>query len=245
MNIVLVHGSFHGAWCWEYVIPLLEARGHRVVAPNLPASGGDPAPFENANLLTYATRIAAAIDELSGPVVLVGHSMGGIVSSQVAEWRPERLAAVVYVVGLLLRPGETLVSFLEAHSHLGIEDLVLKNMQVSADGMRATFPAAAAIDVFYKMCRADVAAAAAARLRPQRTQVYRDPLVLTPQRYGQVRRFYIEGLQDRAISTVVQRLMTSRMPCERIFTLDTDHSPFLCAPGALAEALEEIVHITA
>jgi pimeloyl-ACP methyl ester carboxylesterase len=245
MNIVLVHGSFHGAWCWENVIPLLEARGHRVVAPNLPASGGDPAPFENANLVTYATRIAAAIDELSGPVVLVGHSMGGIVSSQVAEWRSERLAAVIYVVGLLLSPSETLVSFLDAHSHLGIEDLVLKNMQVSADGMRATFPAAAAVEVFYNTCSAYDAAAAAARLRPQRTQVYRDALVLTPQRYGQVRRFYVEGLQDRAISTVVQRLMTSRMPCERIFTLDTDHSPFLCAPSALAEALEEIVHITA
>ena len=245
MNIVLVHGSFHGAWCWEHVIPLLEARGHHVVAPNLPASGGDPAPFDNANLLTYATRIAGAIDELSGPVVLVGHSMGGIVSSQVAEWRPERLAAVVYVVGLLLRPGETLVSFLDAHSHLGIEDLVLKNMQVSADGMRATFPPDAAVEVFYNACSAHDAAAAAARLRAQRTQVYRDPLMLTAARYDQVRRFYIEGLQDRAISTLVQRQMTSRMPCERIFTLDTDHSPFLCAPGALAETLEQIVHITA
>jgi pimeloyl-ACP methyl ester carboxylesterase len=245
MNIVLVHGSFHGAWCWEYVIPLLEARGHRVVAPNLPASGEDPAPFENACLLTYATRIAAAIDELSGPVVLVGHSMGGMVSSQVAEWRSERLAAVVYVVGLLLRPGETLVGFLDAHSHLGIEDLVLKNMQVSADGMRATFPPEAAVEVFYNLCSARDAAAAAARLRPQRTQVYRDPLMLSAERYGQVRRFYIEGLQDRAISTVVQRQMTSHMPCEGIFTLDTDHSPFLCAPTALAETLEKIVHITA
>ena len=136
MNIVLVHGSFHGAWCWEYVIPLLEARGHRVVAPNLPASGGDPAPFENANLVTYATRIAAAIDELSGPVVLVGHSMGGIVSSQVAEWRPERLAAVVYVVGLLLRPGETLVSFLDAHSHLDVYKRQLLELLSAVAGCR-------------------------------------------------------------------------------------------------------------
>jgi hypothetical protein len=69
--------------------------------------------------------------------------------------------------------------------------------------------------------------------------------MLTAARYDQVRRFYIEGLQDRAISTLVQRQMTNRMPCERIFTLDTDHSPFLCAPGALAETLEQIVHITA
>ena len=79
----------------------------------------------------------------------------------------------------------------------------------------------------------------------ERTQVYRDPLMLSAERYGQVRRFYIEGLQDRAISTVVQRQMTSHMPCEGIFTLDTDHSPFLCAPTALAETLEKIVHITA
>ena len=85
----------------------------------------------------------------------------------------------VYVVGLLLRPGETLVSFLDAHSHLGIEDLVLKNMQVSADGMRATFPPDAAVEVFYNACSAHDAAAAAARLRAQRTQVYRDPLMLT------------------------------------------------------------------
>jgi pimeloyl-ACP methyl ester carboxylesterase len=245
MNFVCVHGSFHGAWCWEHLSPLLEARGHSVVTPNLPGSGGDTAPLENANLASYATRIAATIDSVPGPVVLVGHSMGGIVCSQVAEWRPNRLHAVVYVNGLLLASGESLFSFIDAHQHLGVEDLVLKNMWVSGDGVLAVFPRSRAVDIFYNTSRADQAAMAAARLRAQPTQVYRDTLQLTPQRYGSVRRFYIEGQQDRAVVMAYQRAMTTQTPCERVYTLDCDHSPFISAHTELANILEEIAQTAA
>jgi pimeloyl-ACP methyl ester carboxylesterase len=245
MQFVLVHGSFHGAWCWERLIPLLEKRGHHVVAPNLPGSGGDPAPIENADLESYVTRIAGAIDGVPGRVLLVAHSMGGIVASQLAERRPQRLAATVYINGLLFRPGEGLVSFLDAHKHLGIEDLVLKNMKVSDDGSTATFPEEAAADVFYNTSAPDQARWAAGRLTGQRMQVYHDPLELTAKRYGTVRRFYVEGLQDRAVSIAYQRAMTGRTPCERIFSLDCDHSPFLSQPDALADILHEVAERTA
>jgi pimeloyl-ACP methyl ester carboxylesterase len=78
MQFVFVHGSFHGSWCWEHLIPLLERRGHRVIAPNLPGSGDDPAPLENADLDSYATRIASVIDGLPGRILLVGHSMAAL-----------------------------------------------------------------------------------------------------------------------------------------------------------------------
>lgn len=245
MQIVLVHGSFHGAWCWEHLVPALERRGHLVRAPNLPGSGGDPAPTENADLKSYATRIAAAIDEIPGRVLLVGHSMGGIVASQVAEWRAHRLAAVVYVNGLMLRSGESLASFLDAHQHLGVEDLVLKNMQVSPDRTTATFPREMAPEIFYNTCPMPLAGWAAAQLTPQRMQVYQDRLELTEGRYGSVRRFYVEGTQDRAVSLVYQRAMTSRTPCERIFTLDADHSPFLYRQDKLADVLDDVARSTA
>jgi pimeloyl-ACP methyl ester carboxylesterase len=240
MQFLLVHGSFHGAWCWDHLVGLLDRHGHRVVAPNLPGSGDDTAPPENANLWSYATRIAAVIDNLSGPVVLVGHSMGGIVASQVAEWRPQRLAATVYVNGLMFRSNEGLVSFLDAQQHLGVEDLVLKNMKISHDGQTASFPGEAAGDVIYNACTPDLAQWATDRLRDQRMQVYQDRLRLTPQRYGSVRRFYVEGLQDRAVSIVYQRAMIENTPCERIFTLDSDHSPFLSMPDELARILCEV-----
>lgn len=239
-QFVLVHGSFHGAWCWERLVPLLEARGHSVTTPNLPASGGDTAPIGNADLESYATRIAATIDDLPGRVVLVGHSMGGIVSAQVSERRAGRLAGCVYVNGLLLTDGASLVSFLDAHADLGVEDLVLKNMQVSADGETATFPTAASPDVFYNTCRPEDAAGAAGRLTPQRMKVYHDRLALTDDGFGRVRRFYVEGARDKAVSLAYQRAMTAETPCEEVFALDGDHSPFLSAPEALAAILDDV-----
>lgn len=239
-NFVLVHGSFHGAWCWEKLVPLLEASGHTVFTPNLPASGDDPAPPENADLESYATRIAGVIDGIAGPVILVGHSMGGIVSSQVAERRAGRLAGVVYINGLLLQSGESLVSFLNTHAHLGVEDLVLTNMLVSVDGLTATFPTEAASAVFYNTSDPTEAAHCVARLRPQRMKVYLDRLTLTDAAYGSVRRFYVEGLQDNAVSPAYQRAMTLRTPCEEVFTLEGDHSPFLYAAQRLADILDAV-----
>lgn len=244
-RFVLVHGSFHGAWCWERLTPLLETAGHEVIAPNLPGSGGDPAPIENAGLASYATRVAGTIDGLAGPVVLVGHSMGGIVSAQVAELRPHRLAALVYVNGLMLRAGESLGSFLDAHAHLEVDDLVLKNMETSADGAEARFPAEKSSEVFYNACAPQDAAWAAARLGPQRTKVYGDPLALTPERFGSVRRFYVRGLRDNAVSLAYQNAMLENTPCERVFDIDGDHSPFLSAPAELAAALGTVAAMCA
>ncbi|MBS7545863.1 alpha/beta fold hydrolase [Ancylobacter oerskovii] len=239
-NFVLVHGSFHGAWCWQRLVPLLEARGHAVLAPDLPASGEDDAPPETADLDSYVTRVTWAIDQMPDDVVLVGHSMGGIVSAQASERRAHRLAGCVYVNGLLLTHGASLVSFLDAHAGLGVEDLVLKNMQVAADGQTATFPAASAPEVFYNTCAPADAAWAAGRLTPQRMKVYTDRLELSVAGFDRVRRFYVEGTADRAVSLAYQRAMTAETPCEEVFTLDGDHSPFFSAPAALAGLLDDV-----
>ena len=239
-NFVLVHGSFHGAWCWQRLVPLLEARGHTVLAPDLPASGDDPALPETADLDSYVTRVCWAIDQLPDDVVLVGHSMGGIVSAQASERRAHRLAATVYVNGLLLKNGASRFSFLDEQAHLGVATSVQANMQVSEDGLTATFPAAAAREGFYNTCTPEDAAWAAGRLTPQRMKVYSDRLALSAAGFGRVRRFYVEGTRDKAIPLAYQRAMTTETPCEAVFTLEGDHSPFLSAPEALAGLLDTV-----
>jgi pimeloyl-ACP methyl ester carboxylesterase len=84
-HFVLVHGSWHGAWCWEKVTPLLEAAGHVAVAVDLPGHGEDRTPPGDVTLSDYTDRICDVVAAQSGPVVLVGHSMGGGAITQAAE----------------------------------------------------------------------------------------------------------------------------------------------------------------
>ena len=89
-TFVLVHGSWHGAWCWERIIPMLEKAGHRAIAIDLPAHGTDHTPLAEVNLKSYTDRLSAVLEKESEKVILLGHSMAGVVISQIAEYFPEK-----------------------------------------------------------------------------------------------------------------------------------------------------------
>ncbi|WP_374210506.1 alpha/beta fold hydrolase [Dermatobacter hominis] len=98
---VLVHGAWHGSWCWSRLQASLSAAGAVSTAVDLPGRAGDPTPLDGLDLDAYAERVAAVVTSVDEPVVLVGHSMGGATISQVAERVPERIEALVYVCALL------------------------------------------------------------------------------------------------------------------------------------------------
>lgn len=76
---VLVHGAWHGAWCWQKVVPLLEARGNKVITFDLPGHGDDTTKPENVTLADYVNKLVSVTNAQKGPVILVGHSMAGVV----------------------------------------------------------------------------------------------------------------------------------------------------------------------
>ena len=86
-TFVLVHGASHGSWCWDKVVPLLEAQGHQAVAVDLPGNTycEFDIPAAQVNLDTYANHVCRVLDRLGEPVVLVGHSLGGLTITQAAE----------------------------------------------------------------------------------------------------------------------------------------------------------------
>lgn len=237
---ILVHGSFHGGWTWGRFAPLLRAEGHKVLCPTLPGSAGDSLPAVEVTLERYVERICALIDAEPEPVILVGHSMGGIVVTQTAEHRPERIKLLVYICGFILVDGESLLQFLDDSKELAGEELVLNNMVVAPDGLTAHFPQERAAEIFYNRCAAEDARWAATRLAPQPLAVYASPVRVTRENFGSVPKAYIETLQDRAIDLAYQRKMSDRTPCRRIFTLDTDHSPFLSMPRETAAILLDL-----
>ncbi len=108
-TFVLVHGSWHGAWCWDKMVPRLEAAGHQAIAIDLPGHGADSTPLEGMTLASYADRVCETLAALPEPAILVGHSMAGVVISQAAEQCPERIRTLVYLAAYLPRDGESLL----------------------------------------------------------------------------------------------------------------------------------------
>lgn len=111
--IVLVHGAWHGGWCWDKVRPRLEAAGHRVFAPSLTGLGDrehlrDPVP----SLATHVADIVNLVQaEELRDVVLVGHSYGGMVITGAADALRDRIRCLVYLDAAVPADGQTLASF--------------------------------------------------------------------------------------------------------------------------------------
>jgi len=233
---VLIHGAWHGGWCWEEVRARLEQDGHTVAAPDLPGHGDDRTPTAEVTLDAYARRVCDVLDAQTEPVVLVGHSMGGVVITAAAERRPHRIAALVYLCAFLPGDGDTLMKLAGGDQ----TSLVLPNLEVSEEQGFATVRDQGIVPAFYARCSASDAASAKARLVPQPLEPFNAPVTVTQERAGRVPRYYVECLEDRAIPLALQRSMLAAHPCRRVFTLDTDHSPFFSAVEELMDCLLQV-----
>jgi pimeloyl-ACP methyl ester carboxylesterase len=230
---ILVPGSWHGGWCWDGVAARLRGSGHVVHAPDLVGQGDDGMDLAGITLATWRDQIVALVDAADEPAVLVGHSRGGIVISEVAEARPDTVSRLVYVAAFLLRDGESISRTMRADGG----SLILPNLVVVEDGIASIVRSEALAETFYGDCAPEEVAAAAARLRPEPVLPNRTPVHVTAERFGRVRRAYIATALDRAVPPALQRRMYTALPCDPVITMDTAHSPFISAPATLASHL--------
>jgi pimeloyl-ACP methyl ester carboxylesterase len=229
-SFILVHGSWHGGWCWDSVAMLLRGAGHRVEAPDLAGLGADRTDLADITLASWRDQIAALVDAAPEPVVLVGHSRGGIVISEVAEARPDKIARLVYLAAFLLDDGETIARTMRADG----ASLILPNLIVFEDGISSIVRGEALAETFYGDCTPEEVADARARLRPEPVLPNRTPVRVSAGRFGRVKRAYIATAADRAVPPALQRKMYTALPCDPVITMDSAHSPFLSAPATLA-----------
>lgn len=232
-TFVLIHGAWHGAWCWDKMIPLLERAGHRALAPDLPGHGQDKTPAAKVTLQAYVERVAQVIEAQRETVVLVGHSLGGCIITQTAEQCPDRIRLLVYVTGMLLRDGESVMN------QRAPESLVTHNLILSEDKLSSRVRDEALRDTFYADCSDEDVARAGLLLVPQAVAPTITPVRTSAKRFGRVPRVYIECLRDKVIPPFVQKRLYTALPCKKVYSLDTSHSPFFSAPEALAAHLLE------
>ena len=241
-TFVLVHGASHGSWCWDKVVPLLEAQGHQAVAVDLPGNtyGEFDIPAAQVTLNTYANHVCKVLDQLGEPVVLVGHSLGGLTITQTAEYRPDKIRTLVYLTALLLRPGEAMMPVESRRPGDVRKGLERDSWTVSEDLSTIIFDEESLQARFYNDCSDADFAWAKSMLVPQPSGPIIDPMKTTDENFGRVPKVYIECHQDGAIWLPYQQEMQTKVHCERSISMDTGHSPFLSAPEELVRHLVSI-----
>ncbi len=232
-DILLVHGSCHGAWCWYEVVPRLTARGHRVRVLDLPGHGADQTPIGQVTLEAYAQAIAVACADQT---VLVGHSMGGYAITAAALLVPDQITRLVYLCAYVPQDGVTLA---QMRGKAPTQPL-LPAIRKAADGHSFTVDPALAPGIFYHDCTPEHVAFALPRLCPQ-------PIAPTETalhnlaRIATIPRRYIRCLEDRTIPPAFQVTMTADWPEKEVQEMGCGHSPFFAAPDGLARRLDQAI----
>lgn len=225
---MLVHGAYHGAWCWDFLTPELERLGHRVMAVDLPIS--DP----QLGAADYARTVAAAIEPDSVPMV-VGHSMGGLVIPLVPALGPvERL---VYLAAYLPRPGtsandQRAVEAIDGRIALRTDEWTDLGDDVWMIGPNT------ATELFYHDAPASSARWATQRLRPQAYRVLAEITPLTE--WPDVPASSILCREDRALNPDWARASATERLGVTAIELPGGHAPFLTRPRDLAIVLDTL-----
>ncbi|WP_294228494.1 alpha/beta fold hydrolase [uncultured Shimia sp.] len=232
-DILLVHGSCHGAWCYRDLIPALEALGHTARAIDMPSHGADTTPVVDVTLDSCAQSI---IDALGTDTVVLGHSWGGFPITRAADLAPGRIARLIHLCAYVPWDGYSLADMRRAAPRQPLMKAVLK----SEDGVSYTIDPAQVRDAFYHDCPEGTADFALANLSPQSIAAQETKITLSDG-HQQAPRSYIRCLDDQTIPPEFQVTMTEDWPTADVYEMPTSHSPFFADPTGLAALIDRIL----
>jgi pimeloyl-ACP methyl ester carboxylesterase len=226
-TFALVHGAWHGAWCWEQLTPLLQRAGHDVVAMDLPSEDG------TATFDTYADVVCAALEGQGDDVVLVGHSYGGNTVPLVAARRPIR--HLVYLCAMIPDIGRSLFDQLSDELEM-LNPAYEQGLSVPDEQLRQVWTDLdIACAMFYGDCSEQVVQAAINRLRPQSAYPALQPCSLAD--FPAVETAYVVCSDDQMIRPEWSRQTAHERIGAELIEIPGDHSPFYSRPLVLADVL--------
>jgi pimeloyl-ACP methyl ester carboxylesterase len=226
-TFALVHGAWHGAWCWERLLEPLEQRGHGAVAIDLPAEDLD------AGLDTYADVVAAFLAPVEDDVIVVGHSLNGLILPLVAARRP--VSALVYLCAFIPVEGQSMNDQFRSSP----EPVLTFEASPEPDGHgRSHWPEeAAARRGLYPDLTDEDAAWAFAQLRAQAPTSQKEPC---PAGLPAVRAVSMIGAYDAGLNPAwARRVARERLGAEPV-ELAAGHFPMITEPETLADALDAL-----
>ncbi len=237
-NYVLVHGAWGGAWEFEEVIKLLSADGSNVVAPDLPGHGDNVKPIAEVTMDAYVQKVTDVINDLDEKVILVGHSLGGAVISQVAEDIPQKIDRLIYVAAFLPKDGDTPLGLLQGDK----DSQLLSKAIFSEDGSFVTLNDEDIGSLFLHDVEEEeeVARMINGLSMKQASQPFMVAARLSEENFGTVPKHFIRASLDRTMSPSLQDEMITNWKVAQVFTLESGHFPLSSMANILCETIKKI-----
>ena len=231
--MVLVHGAWFGSWCWQHVEDELAERGIDTLAVDLPGRPANPLPLDKITLDVWVDSLAHVVDGLTGPCIVVGHSLAGAALTMLGERRPDSIERLVYVAAFLLRSGESATDVVRRDKRTQVHAA----RRLSDDLRSSTLEPTLIGTILCSGCTEEDRLAVQASVVPESTTVARTPVAWTEERFGTIPRSFIICERDRVIDPLIQRQMIVDVGCDTVERLDSGHSPFLSHPEQLSSLL--------
>ena len=233
MRFVLIHGAMHGAWCWQKLVPELEALGHSVAAIDLPGHG--ERRRERATLDTYRKAVA---DVLEDGDVVVGHSMGGYVMTLGVDAAPGRASRMIFLAGGLPIEGRSIMdTFPDGRATAGL-DQYLETVESAENGSCLALSFEGACLFFYHDCTASDQEWAFENLCPQPIEPITTAIHLESFWNQSIPSSLIACTDDRGHPLALVNDVMRRQRMSMCLGIDASHSPFISRPRETAFALD-------
>ncbi|KAA2239087.1 alpha/beta fold hydrolase [Chitinophaga agrisoli] len=233
---VLVHGAWQAPYVWDSVQADLSKSGNKVIVVELPGHGADTTAPQGLSLDVYTDKVIDAISKADSNVILVGHSMGGMVITNVAEKIPSKIRKLVYIGAFLPSSGQALtdLAFSDPGSKLGpllVPSADQLTLDVKRDSLTYLFISEGSEAVKQRVLD---------NYRAEPAIPFTGKVALTAENFGAVKKVYIKTLQDMVISPGLQDRMIAAAGIKTVYTVNTSHSPFLSRPHEVSGLLLKI-----
>lgn len=233
---VLVHGAWQAPYVWDAVKADLVKKGNKVIVVELPGHGSNNTATHTLSIDLYRDKVIESFAATDEKVILVGHSMAGMVVSAVAEKIPAKISKLVYIGAFLPVNGQSLTDLAYSDPDSKLGPLLVP----SADKLTLDVKADSLTYLFINDGNATIKQQMIDNYRAEPAIPFTNKVSLTQENFGSVNKVYIKTLHDVVISGGLQDRMIAAAGISSVYSLMTGHSPFLEKPSVVSELLVSI-----